>query len=409
MRIAHVLITTFLLTAAWSTTALVEADDEPAVAQDVAKARALIEQGKHEQAMDLLVENLTDDRLENEIPFMLTLADAAIGHAPDVPILNGGDGIQKRLYSEAGKLYRRVREMDAATNAQKVHAIAAINRVMKRIDAAINAGWKTETWGKVLLQAELMIAFAPGDIFGPEAILDLADELDDPGLRLYGMREFVKTKPEDTGPYRLAAMLEADTENRGEGLDAALKHIESGLAVMPGNLVLSLEQINYLTQLKRGEDAYAKLKQFEIQLMSQIENAKERAVYVVSAGKLYEGLGKTEQAVSNYRRSLRSRPDLLEAHYLLGTLLVKRAIDALLAATDPDTRKPDNYDALIASSKADFAAARPHLEYYHANAERHNLAVMEALVTIYERAGEMDKFVKMKRDMDKVQRGEPIR
>ncbi|MGB0768858.1 MAG: hypothetical protein ACPGYV_14245 [Phycisphaeraceae bacterium] len=385
-----------------------DADDAAPLADDVKQARALIDEGHHEKAMDLLAENITDRRMAAEPAFMLALADAAIGHAPTIPILNGGDTLQRNLYREAGKLYRRVRDLDAATNAQKVHAITAINRVLRALDKRINKAWETETWGEILFVAEHLIAFEPAGIFGPEAILDLADELDDPKLRLYGMRRFVQIKPKAAEHYTFAAMLEVDQDTDGGGAQAALAHIDLGLTVLPDDLGLQIQRVRYLTDLQRNEDALAAAERFEQTLTKRFDDPKDRALYLAVAGKMHEDLGRANDAETRYRQAIRARPDLVQARYLLGTMLFDRGIQSLLQAMKLDGKEPERFDALLKSGKANLADARPHLEYVHQNADP-DLTVMNALATIYERTGEVAAFMEMRRDIRKVQNGEPIR
>lgn len=380
-------------------------------AEEITKARALMEEGKYKEAFDLLVEKATDERMTEDPAFMLVVADVLWRHAPSQPafVPNAGDQ-QSKMYEEAAELYRDVIDLKSASQAQKAHALDGIDDVLDTLEEKVEAVRKDkEQFAEMARLIDIMLAVEPTDLYAPTLVFELGEERNDDRMVLAGLRMLVKAKSEDENVYTYAASMETIAEN-GHGAEAAIEHIDAGLAVLPDNLSLLHERARWLIELNRVEDALKAMAYFEKNINERVQDKKIKSILLVSAGVFYEKLGKIDEAVARMESAIKLHPESLKAHYHLGSLHFTQGIDSLLKISDQtgDDRR-EKIKELRAEATASLKAARPRLEYFHEHSPKHDTSVMGALQEIYNQFGEEEKAMKMMRDIKKVQRGEPIR
>ena len=380
-------------------------------AEEIAKARALMEEGKYKEAFDLLVEKATDERMAEDPAFMLVAADVLWRHAPSQPALvpNAGDQ-QSKMYEEAAELYRDVIDLKSASKAQKEHALDGLDDILDTLEEKIEAIRKDkEQFPELARLVDIMLAVEPMDPYAPTLIYQLGEERDDDRMILAGLRMLVKTKSEDENVYTYAASMETIAEN-GDGAEAAIAHIDAGLAVLPDNLSLLHERARWLIEVDRMEDALKATVYFDKMINERVQDKGIKPILLVSTGVFYEKLGKTDEAIERMESAIEINPAYLKAHYHLGSLHFTQGIDSLLQIPDQtgDDRR-EKIKALRAEATASLKAARPRLEYFHEHSPKHDTSVMGALQEIYNQLGEEANAMKMMKDIKKVQRGEPIR
>eukprot|EP00752_Nemacystus_decipiens_P015210 g13543.t1 len=386
-------------------------------AADVEQARKLIEQGKPGEAFELLKESGSEERLGTDPDYVLAFADAAWRHAPSQPgfVFNGGDQ-QSELYVGAAELYRSVIKMASASKAQKNRAEVGIIELRNTLFAKTNEllkkaeeSSKKDDFFEALRLAQIMAMAEPENKIGALMILEVGQKSKEDGIRLTGLRLLVRTKPEDASAYVYAANLEAEPK-LGDGKEAALAHIDAGLAVLPRDPSLLHERARWLIELQRKGEAIKAAAVYEEAIKQLSKEKKYYAIHCTMAGKLNEQLVQDDKAIYFYQQAVDADPTQVNARYLLGAMHYERGINALLKIIDlpEDGDNVDEIAALHANAKTSLKAARPHLEYYHENTKP-DVSVMSTLRELYQQLGDDEAFLKMTKDIRKIQRGEPIR
>ncbi len=384
---------------------------------DVAQARKLIDAGKPSEAFELLKQSGSEERLEKDPAYVLVFADAAWRHAPSQPgfVFNGGDQ-QSELYIGAAGLYRSVGEMDSASQAQKNRAAVGIielrNALYAEAGELLKKAEKTsekDDFFEALRLAQILASVDPENAIGPMMILEIGQKSKEDGVRLMGLRLLVRTEPDDATAYVYAANLEAEPEV-GDGREAALAHIDAGLAVLPKNPSLLHERARWLLELDRKDETIKAAAVYEEAIKQLAEDKKYYAIHCTMAGKLNEQLEQDDKAINFYQQAVDADPAQVNARYLLGAMHYERGVNDLLTIIDlpDDDDNVDEIAALHAKALKSLRAARPHLEYYHENTKP-NVGVMSTLRELYQQLGDDEAFLKMTRDIRKLNRGEPIR
>ena len=385
--------------------------------KDVAQARKLIDAGKPGEAFELLKESGSEERLASDPAYVLVFADAAWRHAPSQPgfVFNGGDQ-QSELYIGAAELYRSVAKMDSASKAQKNRAAVGIIQLRntlytkaKELLKKAEQSTEKEDFYQALRLAQILTMADPENPIGPMMILEVGQKSKEDEVQLTGLRLLVRTKPDESSAYIYAATLEAEPE-LGDGKEAALAHIDTGLTVLPKDPNLLHERASWLLELGRRDEAIKAVAVYEKQLEQTAKNKKLYAIHCTMAGKLNEQLGQDDRAMTYYEQAVDADPGQMNACYLLGAMHYERGISALLKIVElpEDGDNVDEIAALHAAAKKSLRAARPHLEHYHANTKP-DVGVMTTLRELYQQLGDEEAMLKMTKDIRKVQNGEPIR
>ncbi|MEM6506369.1 MAG: hypothetical protein AAF711_13085 [Planctomycetota bacterium] len=371
----------------------------------VDQALDLLDDKKHKEAMNLLSEAATDERMEDP-RFMLAIADAARLYAPEIEPLNGGDRSQAEYFNAAGIVYRNVLASDKADEEQQ--GVAEINLLLLK-----NVVYRTAVEAKqekrhkqVARLASVLGSVWPDDLVGPIMLHEAGKAMEDESVQLLAMRMYVNAKPEDLSVYTYAAMIEESME-LGGGAEAALEHLNAGLEVIPDSMELMRAQATLLIEMGRVDEARKTVALFD-KTAKKVEDEAQRAPYMVVLGLLYENLNEVEEAERCYLWALQRKPDMVLGQYNLGAIYYARAGKLYAEADAAFLDDKDAYNKLNKKALAVFALARKHLEAAYMLDEP-DLSIMYALQSIYHRLGDEEALLKMRRDIRRVENGEKIR
>lgn len=372
----------------------------PVLGDVVDEARELLRKERPEQAFKLLREAVTNERLK-QARFKLVLADAARLYAPHIPLLNGGDRSQVQAYLGAGEFYQQILASEEADKTDKLLAELGLTNLKQAMINEAKGCFKQGGIGQMHRLAEAISGLWPDDPTGPSLVYEAGVEAQESQVQLQGLRGMVATGIKSSSTYALAAMLERD-EEIGDGADAALKHLERGLAVIPGEVSLLDAKARLLIQLGREEQALATLAVLD-EATQKTQDEKERARAVAAAGAHYDHLGRSAEAMERYQWAAERLPETLPLRVALGTLHFQRA-----AETRSKLDHSQDSEALNSQMMESLRRAKTELEYAHKHGKP-DVTVMLALSEIYQRLGDMEAALAMQRDVKKVRNGESIR
>jgi tetratricopeptide (TPR) repeat protein len=110
-------------------------------------------------------------------------------------------------------------------------------------------------------------------------------------------------------------------------------------------------------------------------------------------------LGKLDEAVAAYKKSIELKPDNFDAVYNLGALYFNDGAELANKANKIPANKVAEYDAAKKKFEAKFKDALPYLEKAH-QINPTDIATMESLRQLYARLGDLAKAGEMKKKME---------
>lgn len=359
----------------------------------IEKARALLEKDQTEAAMKLLKREMTDERMEDPA-HMLLAADILRLHSPHIPVLNGGDRMRVNYFKDAGGMYRQVQESKKASDIQKMEADISLAKLMHAMMEEARRAEKAHGAGQLLRIGEAMVEVWPDRAIGHNYIYRTGNLANDPELQLRGLRGVIACGEKQAQVYTLGAMLEQGPE--GAGAEAALKHLDAGLAVLPNQPGLLETKARLLVQLKRPDEALAVVKALET-VAAGTADKSNRALQLGTAGMIHDSLGNAQQAEALLMEGIKGRPDLLPFRFSLGSLHFNRVVrdQGALMELDPGSAKAAELEKAIAGK---LAKARAQFEAAH-QLQPQQREVMHTLLQIYQLQKDDEAFLKMRKAM----------
>lgn len=180
---------------------------------------------------------------------------------------------------------------------------------------------------------------------------------------------------------------------------AALKYIEQGKTIFDDNTSLITEEMNiYLAQGKTDI--------LIDKLSNSIENNPDNELLYLNRGMMYDSKKDHEKAAGDFKKVLELNPDNLDANYSLGVLYFNQA--ATMANAANSIKSNDEFAKAKESYEKKFKEAAPYLEKAAAVNDRKTedeqsmyTATLASLKQLYVRTGEMEKYEKIKSELER--------
>jgi tetratricopeptide (TPR) repeat protein len=175
---------------------------------------------------------------------------------------------------------------------------------------------------------------------------------------------------------------------------AAKQTLMEGRTKFPNDQKLLTEELN--SYLQSGKSAEA-----EKLLAIAIEKDPTNHLLHYASGTIFEDLGKREQAIAAYKKSIEIKPEFWEAYFNLGAIYNNEAkLLQDLANNEKDNKK---YEAGKKLAEAQFNLALPNLEKALDLAPKDSpdlLPLLKTLKQIYSLMGMSDKYNEMKKRIE---------
>jgi tetratricopeptide (TPR) repeat protein len=175
---------------------------------------------------------------------------------------------------------------------------------------------------------------------------------------------------------------------------AAKQTMMEGRAKFPNDQKLLTEELN--SYLQSGKSAEA-----EKLLAIAIEKDPSNHLLHYASGTIFEDLGKRDQAIAAYKKSIEIKPDFWEAYFNLGAIYNNSA-KALREKADAE-KDMKKYEAGKKLADAEFNLALPNLEKALELAPKDSpdlLPLLKTLKQIYSLVGMSDKYNEMKKRIE---------
>lgn len=172
----------------------------------------------------------------------------------------------------------------------------------------------------------------------------------------------------------------------------ALLTINEGRQKYPEDGTLITQGLNIYLSSGRDAEAYS---QNEEALKADPNNA---ILYYIK-GNLADKLGKMDDAVAAYKKSIELKPDNFDAVYNLGAMYFNDGAEMANKANKIPANKVAEYDAAKKKFEAKFKEALPYLEKAH-QLNATDKATMESLRQLYARLGDLVKAGEMKKKLE---------
>jgi tetratricopeptide (TPR) repeat protein len=208
----------------------------------------------------------------------------------------------------------------------------------------------------------------------------------DSALQEKFLLELISMNYPDPKLYSTLARLYLDQDRSEE----AMKIINQGLEIRPGDQNLIREKINYY--ISRNETSLL-MAEINAVIASDPENVDNSQYYYIR-GSLYEQLKKNDSAKLSYTKALELNPDNYDANWNLGALLVNEANDLYKTIGIGGVTKA----SIDPKMKAFYQEAKPYLEKALSNdaySAVEKLSLSKSLKRIYDNLGEKEKSAAM--------------
>jgi tetratricopeptide (TPR) repeat protein len=208
----------------------------------------------------------------------------------------------------------------------------------------------------------------------------------DTALQEKYLLELISMNYPDPKLYSTLARLYLDLDRSEE----AMKIINQGLEMRPGDQNLIREKINYY--ISRNETSLL-MAEINAVIAGDPENPDNSQYYYIR-GSLYEQLKKNDSAKLSYTKALELNPDNYDANWNLGALLVNEANDLYKTIGVGGVTKA----SIDPKMKAFYQEAKPFLEKALSNdsySSGEKLSLSKSLKRIYDSLGEKDKSAAM--------------
>ena len=215
-----------------------------------------------------------------------------------------------------------------------------------------------------------------------------ADKLGDATTALNNFKILTAANYGGSRLYSIMANMYLDQKDTAN----ALLTINEGRQKFPEDGTLITQGLNIYLSSGRDAEAYS---QNEEALKADPNNA---ILYYIK-GNLADKLGKMEEAVAAYKKSIELKPDNFDAVYNLGAMYFNDGAEMANKANKIPANKVAEYDAAKKKFEAKFKEALPYLEKAHQLNATDN-ATMESLRQLYARLGDLVKSGEMKKKLE---------
>lgn len=363
------------------------------------QALDLMNEDRNKEAFDLLQKAALDNKDRREDPeFLLAFADAASAYAEGIPDLNGGAGMRLELYEGAVDLYRMVLANEKADSFQIEFAQMGLDLMRDLFKFDSGDALEAQDYGHAIRVSKKMNALWPDDLTGALLLTEAGTRANNQEVRLDGLRLLVALQPADAAIYEQAASAE---HLFGDGIDAALRHLDDGLGVLPGDMKLLAARMNLQAgDPERWPDILKTMEVFE-EAYERIQDVQQRAGHAYTAGLLYSRMAMRDQAIERFSWVSKVSPDAYSARAMLGTTYLSRAearLDDMENLPQDDRKQRESIRKL---AFADLDLAREELEYVNARTQP-DVVVLGPLASIYRLQGDDAALAKIQSDLDQL-------
>jgi tetratricopeptide (TPR) repeat protein len=167
----------------------------------------------------------------------------------------------------------------------------------------------------------------------------------------------------------------------------ALKVLNEGRALYPGNTIILFAEINYFLATSQSDKAIADLE------MAQTLEPNNPSIFFAT-GTQYDNLGRYEEAEKAYLKALEINPTYFDAIYNLGALHVNQAAKLMEKANAIPADKEKEYLEMKAIADGVLDKAIPFLEKAHLM-DPSDKNTIRSLKEIYARKSMLDKVKEM--------------
>lgn len=172
----------------------------------------------------------------------------------------------------------------------------------------------------------------------------------------------------------------------------ALLTINEGRQKFPEDGTLITQGLNIYLSSGRDAEAFS-------QNEEAIKADPSNAILYYIKGNLSDKLGKKEDAVAAYKKSIELKPDNFDAVYNLGAMFFNDGAEMANKANGIPASKVAEYEAAKKKFEAKFKEALPYLEKAH-QLNPTDMATMQSLKQLYTRIGDLAKAGEMKKAIE---------
>lgn len=172
----------------------------------------------------------------------------------------------------------------------------------------------------------------------------------------------------------------------------ALLTINEGRQKFPEDGTLITQGLNIYLSSGRDAEAFS-------QNEEAIKADPSNAILYYIKGNLSDKLGKKEDAVAAYKKSIELKPDNFDAIYNLGAMFFNDGAEMANKANGIPANKVTEYEAAKKKFEAKFKDALPYLEKAH-QLNPTDKATMQSLKQLYTRIGDLAKAGEMKKKIE---------
>lgn len=215
-----------------------------------------------------------------------------------------------------------------------------------------------------------------------------ADKLGDVTTALNNFKILTAASYGGSRLYSLMANMYLDKKDTAN----ALLTINEGRQKFPEDATLITQGLNIYLSSGRDAEAFS-------QNEEAIKADPNNAVLYYIKGNLADKLGKMEEAVTAYKKSIEIKPDYFDAVYNLGAMYFNDGAEMANKANKIPANKVAEYDAAKKKFESKFKEALPYLEKAH-QLNSTDVATMESLRQLYTRLGDLVKSGEMKKKIE---------
>jgi len=165
----------------------------------------------------------------------------------------------------------------------------------------------------------------------------------------------------------------------------SLNILKEGYSKYPNDESLLVEIINFYISKNRSDEA---VKYIDLAIATKPNNA----TLYTAKGAMMEKLGKVEDAIELYKKSIAIDSTQFTPYYNLSVIFYNRGVEVVNTANQLPTNETAKYDAAMEKAKEHFRLSLPYIEKAY-SIEPTEMAILESLKTVYYRLQMTDKYI----------------
>jgi len=191
-------------------------------------------------------------------------------------------------------------------------------------------------------------------------------------------------------PEKMYSLIVYGLKSAGKN-EQALARLTEGREKFPESQDLIIQELNNYLINNDMEGA-------KRNLQKAIEKDPNNHVLHYSIGTVYNSLGLANEAEAAYQKAISINPEYFDAHYNLGAFYFNKGAAMFMDADKIQDQK--KYNLAVEEANVVFKQAIPFLEKAH-QLNGSDTSTMDSLIKLYVRVGEDDKYMAMKKKLEK--------